>query len=508
MGNGVWRALVVLHRYLGVAVGLLMAMWFVSGIVMMYVGFPQLQEAERLRLRPPVPWQECCRFGERLVPDDQAILRAQIETHAGGPALRLRRAGQPDALVDLARGSVISVDADVAKSVAAAAAPRLIGRETAIVAYERLDVDQWTVGRYVRDRPLHRFDFDDPARTSIYVSGTAGQIVVWTTATQRFWNWLGTVPHWLYFTAMRSDVALWSEIVIWAAVLGSFLTVVGIVLGITQFRRGRSPYRGIFYWHHLAGLAFGLVTLTFVVSGLLSMNPWGLLDSRGGGEATRIQGAATSWTEIKTSVAALRAQPALADAVSLTTAPLAGRLHWLVTHEDGSRTRLNAAGASAPLLPADLAAAAERLAAPHGIAAQGIIPEEDAYYFRRRDAFVMPVYRVIVNDAERTRYYLDPASGALIQRTDANGRWHRWLFGALHRFDFAFLRQRPLWDVVVLILMLGGTAVAATGSYLALRRIGADIASVWRRRSGAPVRGNAPVASVAPDARSELSGSP
>src|SRR5262249_27331019 len=83
--------------------------------------------------------------------------------------------------------------------VAAAAAPRIVGR-AAIVAHERIDVDQWTVGRYVRDRPLHRFDFDDPAGTSIYVSGTAGQIVLWTTATQRFWNWLGTIPHWLYFT--------------------------------------------------------------------------------------------------------------------------------------------------------------------------------------------------------------------------------------------------------------------------------------------------------------------
>ena len=49
MANGLWRALVVLHRYLGVAVGFLMAVWFVSGIVMMYVGFPRLTESERLR---------------------------------------------------------------------------------------------------------------------------------------------------------------------------------------------------------------------------------------------------------------------------------------------------------------------------------------------------------------------------------------------------------------------------------------------------------------------------
>src|SRR5215467_12598113 len=110
MAVGLWRALVVLHRYLGVAVGLLMALWFVSGIVMMYVGFPRLTEAERLRAVSPVPWQACCRFGD-LLPDDQPILRAQVENHLGEPALRLRRIGARDGLVDLARGTFVTVDA-------------------------------------------------------------------------------------------------------------------------------------------------------------------------------------------------------------------------------------------------------------------------------------------------------------------------------------------------------------------------------------------------------------
>ena len=48
MTNILWRATVITHRYLGIAIGLLMVMWFVSGIVMMYVPFPQVKEAERL----------------------------------------------------------------------------------------------------------------------------------------------------------------------------------------------------------------------------------------------------------------------------------------------------------------------------------------------------------------------------------------------------------------------------------------------------------------------------
>ena len=80
------------------------------------------------------------------------------------------------------------------------------------------------------------------------------------------------------------------------------------------------PYRGLFYWHHVTGLVFGVVTLTWVVSGLVSMNPWGFLDSRGSGEATLIQGDPPKWREVKASLEALRARPELAHVVSLTSA--------------------------------------------------------------------------------------------------------------------------------------------------------------------------------------------
>jgi hypothetical protein len=95
---------------------------------------------------------------------------------------------------------------------------------------------------------------------------------------------------------------------------------------------------------------------------------------------------------------------------------------------------------------------------------------------------VLPVYRVILNDEQRTRYYLDPANGALLQRADANGRWHRWLFGGLHRLDFtALMRTRPLWDVLVLVLMLGGLGISVTGCYLGVRRVRADLRGLFRR---------------------------
>ena len=52
--RGAWapRWLVVLHRYLGVAVGLLMLMWFATGAVMLFVPYPSLPESERLAALP------------------------------------------------------------------------------------------------------------------------------------------------------------------------------------------------------------------------------------------------------------------------------------------------------------------------------------------------------------------------------------------------------------------------------------------------------------------------
>src|SRR3954452_20903101 len=42
------RALTLVHRWLGILFCLLFAMWFASGIVMHFVPFPALTEAERI----------------------------------------------------------------------------------------------------------------------------------------------------------------------------------------------------------------------------------------------------------------------------------------------------------------------------------------------------------------------------------------------------------------------------------------------------------------------------
>ena len=494
VSNTIWRTTVIVHRYLGVLGSLLMLMWFLSGIVMVYVPYPRTSEVERIRTLPPIPWAQCCRIGDGLADDDETIIRARIENLNGAPTLRLQRPGRPDSTLDLAHGAALRVDEAQARAIALEAAQRIIGRPAAITASAQEPVDQWTIGGLQRDRPFYRFAFDDPERTNIYVSGTAGQVMHWTTSTQRFWNWLGTIPHFIYFLDLRRNPALWSQIVIWTSLFGAVLTALGLYLGIAQFRRGGkvSPYRGWFYWHHIAGLMFGLFTLTWAFSGLVSMNPWGFLEREGAGEeAQLLRGQYPKWNVVRASLDHLRQRPVpaqdfLAKAVNLDTAPFAGQLFWRATLQDGSVIRLDAAGKVAALTDTDLTQAAQRIAGAYSIAEQGLIAQEDTYFLqRRRDNFVLPVYRVVLGDEDQTRYYLDPRTGALLQRVDENGRWQRWLFSGLHRIDFtSWLRARPFWDVIILVLLLGGAAASATGVYLAGRRIKQDVVVVSRAMRG------------------------
>src|SRR4051812_18894740 len=111
MARLLWRATVIIHRYLGVAVGLLMLVWFASGIVMMYVPYPDLTAKERLRPLGPIQWDSCCSLDAQNVAADEPIRAAQIQAMAGEPVLYLRPDGRPPRLSSLgASGPMLDID--------------------------------------------------------------------------------------------------------------------------------------------------------------------------------------------------------------------------------------------------------------------------------------------------------------------------------------------------------------------------------------------------------------
>jgi len=323
----------------------------------------------------------------------------------------------------------------------------------------------------------------DPEKTTLYIASNTGEVRQRTTASLRFWNWLGAIPHWLYFTELRKDAKLWSDVVIWTSLGGCFLTLLGLFVGQRQFRRrtstGRlaSPYTGAKFWHHMLGLVFGVLVLSWTFSGFASMQPWGWLETGPAASeaAERLSGEAPVWRDVRP---ALRAQlealrrDGAGEAAQIVLAPLDGTPYFLRINADGFKARYRSDGAAAPFDSAGWARAGELLGGPAGPASVELLQREDAYYYKGSAAGRLPAVRAIAPDEDATRYYLDPVSAQVVAIADPGARGFRWWHLAPHRLDFAgWLRARPVWDIVMWTLLLGVTGVCAMGVWLGLRKL-------------------------------------
>lgn len=291
---GMKRQLYLWHRWLGIALCLLMALWFVSGVVMLYVGYPKLTPSERLGHLPMLP-TACC----AEVPAQWAQIPLQ--------RLRLTSLGErPFYVLELADGRRVTLDArsgeplERADEALALAGARQYAGEAPLLYSEQKEEDVWTRSRSLDEhRPLHRVVVGQTEPYWLYLSGKTGEVVLDASPQERRWNWLGAWLHWLY--PLRGGFGFdngWRVLVIGLSLLGTAMAVLGVVVGVLRWRL-RKPYRngsrspypsGWLRWHHIGGLLFGMVLVAWIFSGLMSMRPWSVTDSRSRLDAAVMQG--------------------------------------------------------------------------------------------------------------------------------------------------------------------------------------------------------------------------
>ena len=109
------------------------------------------------------------------------------------------------------------------------------------------------------------------------------------------------------------------------------------------------------------------------------------------------------------------------------------------------------------------------------------LTSEDAYYYGHKTAARFPVLRVQLEDGDRSRAYIDPASGELVRFVTATGKRYRWLENGFHNFDWPVIQERPIWDVLTIILMLAVTLVCGTGAWLSISRVRRDLRMMFRK---------------------------
>jgi hypothetical protein len=123
-------------------------------------------------------------------------------------------------------------------------------------------------------------------------------------------------------------------------------------------------------------------------------------------------------------------------------------------------------------------------AAPEGSMVETrIVDHYDRYYLDRKRQLPLPVIVALMNDAGRTRYYIDPKTARVVGSYSDRDWVNRWLYNGLHSLNFPWLyNYRPLWDIVVITFMLGGTALCLTSLVLAWQVLGRKLARLLAHR--------------------------
>ena len=501
--------LILIHRYLGIPLSAVIVLWFGSGIVMMYAGgMPSLTSRLRLERLPALDLSQV-----RLTPAEAAESanltrpsRVSLFTVMDRPAYRFG-------------GSTVFADTgetlkDIGLTGARTVASRFSGVPEDDVQHVSTltQADQWTLAQ-TRQMPVHKFRVNDDAGSELYVSPQTAEVTVLTTRRSRALAWIGTIPHWLYFSSLRLNQSLWYSIVVWMSTLGCILAVIGLMLGVTQFRwrlqpederptsgiASRIPYSRWLRWHYITGVVFGLFTLTWVFSGLLSMEPYAWTNARGlevprdafsGGplDLARFPPMnADAWARLTNGhpvmeVDFVRIQDDPYYVVQVGSEPVeaakAERLHqpyYLTGQTEPNRLLV----ATDTMTVRDKTFSVESLMARLTAAAPGVsvvesalLTEYDSYYYSRGGQTPLPVLRVKFADPAETWFYIDPEMSQVLGSVHRFSRVERWLFNGLHSLDFGFwYDKRPLWDIGMIALSLGGLASSGIGLWLGLKRV-------------------------------------
>jgi hypothetical protein len=471
------RALIWLHRWLGVAFCLLFALWFASGIVMHFVPYPSFTAAERRAGLAPIDLAQVkASPAEALAASGIGNpARVRLMQRSDGPIYLISSSSATVALhaADLSEATVKS--AELARAIALDYASRRRGGAAAAGVAVLVDYDQWTLSpELARYRPLYRAALNDSSGTDLYVSKTTGEVVLATTRRQRAWNYSGSVAHWIYLTALRAHPMPWSHLVWWLSLFATIGATLGACVGILRIevRGGRltSPYAGLHAWHHWLGLGCMLFVLTWIFSGWLSMDDGTLFstDRPSEKEIAAVAGA-PDWNAIRRD----EAQHLDPQTIEGEWFAFGGHIYRRQINSSGDQ-QLAIANASADRAIREVAfldsgtidAAARQLAS---VCAPAVSVHQYDKYATAPNRSEELIFRVICGNVW---FDVDAANGTIRDRLDRSQRAYRLLFNALHRLDFPALAVRPALRTWLVVTLCGfGFIFSLTGVVIGWRRI-------------------------------------
>lgn len=487
--NLITRIMYSIHRILGTLLCILFLIWFLSAFVMMYHRFPRVSAKEILQK------QEILSASRDSLPDIASVIarlphgekvrKLTLDRSLGRTVFHIRTSKGTYDLSSNPSDSLPPINNKLIHQIATLWCSAPIARIDTMHT-----LDQWIpFGELKKEMPIYKIYFSDDAETQLYVSSQSGEPLQISNKNERLWAWLGAIPHWVYFTWLRQDTALWSKTIIWLSGLGCLMVIAGIWITIDVWRKTRrnrqqgfSPYRKRWYhWHYVSGIFFGIFVLTFTFSGMMSVADL------------------PEWIHkptLKSPTRILQAHAPKPERYSLdyrtiiSAYPEALQIEWknfrehpYYTVTDG-KTEQYIDATDSLLHPLQLSEEEIRKAVESIYATDSVAPSHrpqihisrlnhfETYYrdmssmYRGRPQ--LPVWKLTVDDPDNSVFYIHSETG-MVRYVDTSSRWKYWSYTALHRMRLpglnsnATLRKTVLW-----ILLLGGTVVSITGITLSI----------------------------------------
>ncbi len=216
------------HKWIGLAIGLQVLAWMVSGLYMTFVPIEQVRSEHNIR--KPVPLD--LRAHKNVVTPSAvaalltgSVTRLELGEMLGAPVWRADIDGKPAALIDARSGTLLSpLNEASARRIAQAdfAGHGKIAQATLIAKDPPVE--------YRGVLPVWQLMFDDEGATNLYVSPATGKVVGRRSAVWRVYDFLWSLHIMDYQT--RDNFNNW--LVILTAAVGLILTVSGF--GILFYR--------------------------------------------------------------------------------------------------------------------------------------------------------------------------------------------------------------------------------------------------------------------------------
>ncbi|WP_333874006.1 PepSY domain-containing protein [Methylobacter sp.] len=528
------RLLYQVHRWVGLVLALFMFFWFFTGLVIMYSTPTTQNRSQQLAhaetLAPQLDWLSLGEAwdrsaGQRKAAADKTKAGAERKPKEAGAdgnvgvgiadARLVRSAGEPLWLVEDSSGQRFALSA-IDGSLRQTSADQALkiaenwfkDNDGGVINASYVETVENPVILRNQEalRPFHRIAVGDGGE--LLISARTGEVLHASTRMDRVFYWAG---NWLHLFKPLESIGLGNirhDVQLWLGLLATIATLAGLIIGWLRWRPGfggkptysegrTQPYREFWFkWHFWSGLIGGTVALFWALSGFIDTNPGKLFSPANPNqqEITRYLGTGLPetmrlWQPVLPILLATAVDGS--DVVELGWRSLGGEAVLLAHARDGQRLPQTPDGTSPQFSEAALLAAVERVAGNAKVESRTVLTEYDSYYYPRHHQSLvekpLPVLMVKLADTAGTRFYLDPQDGRLLAKLDQSTRIFRWLYSALHHWDFGWLYYRPLWDLWMLTWVSFGLVLGASSLVMGWRLLKKTFAPKKRAVRRTPV---------------------